>query len=129
MEVGAGESVALVGESGSGKSTLLRIIAGLETYDSGAVQFDSPQPPQMVFQDAGASLTPWLTVGEIIGERLRGHGLSRRERDQRVRDALMLVGLPPEAAKSRSGQMSGGAAPTCFACPRDGGATVAVVVR
>ena len=108
MEVGAGESVALVGESGSGKSTLLRIIAGLETYDSGAVQFDSPQPPQMVFQDAGASLTPWLTVGEIIGERLRGHGLSRRERDQRVRDALMLVGLPPEAAKSRSGQMSGG---------------------
>ena len=108
LEVAVGESVALVGESGSGKSTLLRVIAGLETYDSGAVQIDSPQPPQMVFQDAGASLTPWLTIGEIIGERLRGHGLSRRERDQRVRDALMLVGLPPEAAKARSGQMSGG---------------------
>ena len=62
----------------------------------------------MVFQDAGASLTPWLTVGELIGERLRGNGLSRAEREERVRESLARVGLAAEVAKAKAAQLSGG---------------------
>ena len=62
----------------------------------------------MVFQDAGASLTPWLSVGELIGERLRAEGASRSERATRVASALGLVGLAPEVANARAAQLSGG---------------------
>jgi len=108
LTVAHGESVALVGESGSGKSTLLRVIAGLEKPSSGAVELAGGQRPQMVFQDAGASLTPWLSVGELISERLRGNGMSRSQRQDAVAQVLQRVGLPLEVAKSRAGQLSGG---------------------
>ncbi|MHB8466250.1 MAG: dipeptide ABC transporter ATP-binding protein [Acidimicrobiales bacterium] len=111
LDVAEGEAVALVGESGCGKSTLLRTVAGLLTPDSGTVELGSggeERPPQMVFQDAGASLTPWLTVGELVGERLRTAGVPRSQRASRVRDALRLVGLPPEVAEAKSAQLSGG---------------------
>jgi peptide/nickel transport system ATP-binding protein len=62
----------------------------------------------MVFQDAGASLTPWMNIGELIGERLREEHLDRRERARRVAEALKLVGLPPEVASVRPHQLSGG---------------------
>jgi peptide/nickel transport system ATP-binding protein len=107
LTVAHGESVALVGESGSGKSTLLRVIAGLEKLTSGSVELTGGRP-QMVFQDAGASLTPWLSVGELIAERLRRNGLSRSERDDAVAQVLQQVGLPLDIAKSRAGQLSGG---------------------
>ncbi|MUM35399.1 ABC transporter ATP-binding protein, partial [Mycolicibacterium sp. CBMA 361] len=106
LQVGHGESVALVGESGSGKSTLLRIIAGLEKATTGSVTLAGAGRPQMVFQDAGASLTPWLSVGELIGERLRG--MTRTARREAVIEVLDRVGLPAEVAKSRAGQLSGG---------------------
>ena len=108
LRVGHGESVALVGESGSGKSTLLRVIAGLEKATSGTVKLAGDQGPQMVFQDAGASLTPWLSVGELIAERLRGTKMSRAQRRDAVVEVLDRVGLPAEVAKSRAGQLSGG---------------------
>ena len=122
LEVAEGESVALVGESGCGKSTLLRTVAGLLHPDAGSITIGrSGRPPggagdgagasgrpQMVFQDAGASLTPWMRVGELVGERLRGEGVSRVDRDARIRDALALVGLPPEVAEAKSAQLSGG---------------------
>jgi peptide/nickel transport system ATP-binding protein len=108
LRVGHGESVALVGESGSGKSTLLRTIAGLEKPTSGAVQLVDGQRPQMVFQDAGASLTPWLSVGELITERLRSTAMSRAQRRDAVAEVLLRVGLPADVAKSRAGQLSGG---------------------
>lgn len=108
LRVGHGESVALVGESGSGKSTLLRVIAGLEKATSGTVDLPGGRRPQMVFQDAGASLTPWLSVGELIAERLRGTGASRRERRDAVVEVLERVGLPADVATSRAGQLSGG---------------------
>ncbi|HEY2214030.1 MAG TPA: ABC transporter ATP-binding protein, partial [Acidimicrobiales bacterium] len=108
LEVIKGESVALVGESGCGKSTLLRSIAGLQTIDGGSIDFGRGARPQMVFQDAGASLTPWLTIGELIGERLRGEHMSRAERAERVQLALKQVGLPPEVAESKPLQLSGG---------------------
>jgi peptide/nickel transport system ATP-binding protein len=108
LTVAHGESVALVGESGSGKSTLLRIIAGLEKPTTGEVELAGNQRPQMVFQDAGASLTPWLSVGELIGERLRGTTMSRAERKDAVAAVLERVGLPQDVVKSRAGQLSGG---------------------
>jgi peptide/nickel transport system ATP-binding protein len=108
LTVAHGESVALVGESGSGKSTLLRVIAGLEKPSSGTVELPGGQRPQMVFQDAGASLTPWLSVGELISERLRRNGMSRSQRQDAVGEVLQRVGLPLDIAKSRAGQLSGG---------------------
>jgi peptide/nickel transport system ATP-binding protein len=108
LTVGRGESVALVGESGCGKSTLLRVIAGLERPTGGTVTLADAQRPQMVFQDAGASLTPWMSVGELISERLRGAGLSRAERAERVEQSLRRVGLMPEIATARAHQLSGG---------------------
>ncbi|MCX2929714.1 ABC transporter ATP-binding protein [Mycobacterium sp. CVI_P3] len=106
LTVAHGESVALVGESGSGKSTLLRIIAGLEKPTTGDVELAGNQRPQMVFQDAGASLTPWLSVGELIGERLRT--LSRAERKDAIAAVLERVGLPQDVVSSRAAQLSGG---------------------
>jgi peptide/nickel transport system ATP-binding protein len=108
LRVGHGESVALVGESGSGKSTLLRVIAGLEKPTTGTVELAGGQRPQMVFQDAGASLTPWLSVGELIGERLRATSMSRSARRDAVVEVLERVGLPADVAASRAAQLSGG---------------------
>ena len=110
LEVFQGEAVALVGESGSGKSTLLRIAAGLIKADSGQLFFDSIDRPQMVYQDAMASLTPWLSVEELIGERLRNRGLSKTGRRQKVFEALELVGLSPQLASVTPTQLSGGQA-------------------
>lgn len=108
LEIGAGEALAIVGESGSGKSTLLRIVAGLEAPTSGTVELAGDGGPQMVFQDAGSSLTPWLSIGETLGERLRELKLGRDEVRRRVVEALAAVDLPPEVAKARPGELSGG---------------------
>jgi peptide/nickel transport system ATP-binding protein len=108
LDVAQGEAVALVGESGCGKSTLLRAIAGLHALDDGAILLGPGARPQMVFQDAGASLTPWLTVGELVGERLRAEGFHRKQRRARVEDALNLVGLPAEVYHAKAAQLSGG---------------------
>ncbi len=60
----------------------------------------------MVFQDAGASLTPWLHVRELLDDRLRDR--PRGERRERVDATLAHLGLPPEAADSRPFELSGG---------------------
>ncbi|MBJ7340653.1 ABC transporter ATP-binding protein [Mycolicibacterium sp.] len=108
LEIGAGEALAIVGESGSGKSTLLRIVAGLERPTSGSVALAGDGDPQMVFQDAGSSLTPWLSIGETLGERLRPLKLSRNDVRDRITEALAAVDLPPEVAKAGPGELSGG---------------------
>ena len=108
LDVRPGESVAIVGESGSGKSTLLRVLAGLERSEKGHVLLGSGGRPQMVFQDAGASLTPWLTVGELIEERLRTEMLSKADRRARALVALEKVGLPAAVHGARAGELSGG---------------------
>jgi peptide/nickel transport system ATP-binding protein len=108
LEVRPSEAVALVGESGCGKSTLLRVVAGLLAPDSGEITQGTGGRPQIVFQDAGASLTPWMTIGDLVGERLREEGCSRAERKRRVAEALTLVGLPAEVASAKPAHLSGG---------------------
>jgi peptide/nickel transport system ATP-binding protein len=108
LTVPAGGAVALVGESGCGKTTTLRIAVGLERPDAGIVRLAPGPRPQMVFQDAGASLTPWLTVGQLLLERLRSAGVARHERPVRIREALEAVGLGPEVLGRRPHQLSGG---------------------
>jgi peptide/nickel transport system ATP-binding protein len=114
LRIARRESVALVGESGSGKTTVLRIVAGLERADSGDIFVDPTQGAgvQVVFQDAGASLTPWLTVEQLLLERLgntaEGAALSPGERRDRARQALERVALDPALLASRPGQLSGG---------------------
>jgi peptide/nickel transport system ATP-binding protein len=101
-------SVALVGGSGCGKTTLLRIAVGLADPDNGDVRIGPGGPPQMVFQDAGASLTPWMKVGDLLSERLAIQHVPAGERDERVVDALRLVGLNPDVARRLPGRLSGG---------------------
>ncbi|UED83345.1 ABC transporter ATP-binding protein [Streptomyces profundus] len=108
LDVEAGESLALVGESGSGKSTLLRVLAGLQKATGGGLSGPSGQDVQMVFQDAGASLTPWLTVRELLVERLRPQRLAPADRLDRARAALAAVGLAEETLRARPAELSGG---------------------
>jgi oligopeptide transport system ATP-binding protein len=64
---------------------------------------------QMIFQDPYASLNPRMTVGEIIGEPLRLHGLmTRKESEERVVELLTLVGLNPAYANRYPHEFSGG---------------------
>ncbi|WP_062387200.1 ATP-binding cassette domain-containing protein [Demequina iriomotensis] len=114
FEIGYREAVALVGESGSGKSTLLRIAGGIETADTGTVdaQGVAGEGTQVVFQDAGASLTPWRTVDELLRERIEhtrtGRGLSRAQMRDMARSTLELVGLDDSVLDARPTQLSGG---------------------
>ena len=107
LSVTAGEAVSIVGESGSGKSTLLRVIAGLAPATTGRVQL-AGRGAQMVFQDAGSSLTPWLTVGDILRERLRPLKLDRAATARRIGDSLEAIGLPETVSTLRPAQLSGG---------------------
>ena len=109
LSVRTGESVALVGVSGSGKSTILRLAAGLLRPDEGRIEVGGGRP-QMVFQDAMSSLTPWLRVEEQLAERLRPLRLLSSEVRARVEAALGLVGLPPVAARALPRELSGGQA-------------------
>ncbi len=122
--VGAGEVLGIVGESGSGKSTLARCIARLIEPSTGSVTLDGQdmqvlrgrtlrqmrQRVQLVFQDPYSSLDPRMTVGEIIAEGMRIHGLYpvRADRDARVRELMELVGLRPDHIDRRPAAFSGG---------------------
>jgi microcin C transport system ATP-binding protein len=123
LTVHEGETVALVGESGSGKSTvgyaLLRLQQGegcirfagqdLSTLDKRSLR-KLRASMQIVFQDPFGSLSPRLSVAEIIGEGLSVHAptLSRAERAARVAEALDEVGLPPDIADRYPHEFSGG---------------------
>lgn len=100
LAVDDGTTLSLLGPSGSGKSTLLRIVAGLAPPDAGSVHLgaddvtDRPAHRRgvgVVFQDQ--ALFPHLDVGGNVGFGLRMAGVDRRERAERVGDALGLVGL------------------------------------
>ena len=111
FQVGAGRTLGVIGESGSGKSTLGLAALGLQAFRgellvagqhwgaSSAADQQLRRTMQVVFQDPFSSLSPRMTVEEIVGEGLLVHepGLDAAARQQRVLAALAEVGL--EAAQ------------------------------
>ncbi|MAS08173.1 MAG: microcin ABC transporter ATP-binding protein [Ahrensia sp.] len=123
VTVRAGQTLGVVGESGSGKTTLglalTRLISSEGRINFGgrdinAFSFKDMMPLrreiQIVFQDPFGSLSPRMSVAEIVGEGLAVHepGLTRDERDARVVAALGEVGLDPETRFRYPHEFSGG---------------------
>ncbi|MBX3583002.1 MAG: ABC transporter ATP-binding protein [Rhizobiaceae bacterium] len=123
VQVRAGQTLGVVGESGSGKTTLGLALARMISSE-GRISFDgrdidkltfSQMRPlrrelQIVFQDPFGSLSPRMSVSEIIEEGLAIHepSLSSRERDQRVVSVLNEVGLDPGTRFRYPHEFSGG---------------------
>lgn len=123
LHLRAGETLGIVGESGSGKSTLGRALLRMIPCD-GQIRFDGTdiralgkdqlkplrRDMQIVFQDPFGSLSPRLTIGEIVAEGLLTHerGLNAAERDKRSSDALANVGLDPATRNRFPHEFSGG---------------------
>ena len=118
LHIDAGSIVALLGPSGCGKSTLLRLLAGLTVPASGSIHFGDRlvakagwgMPPEqrdlgMVFQDY--ALWPHMTAAQNVAFPLRMRGVGRQQRQQRVEEALAMVGLSGFAERKPSG-LSGG---------------------
>ena len=125
LDIHEGEVFGLVGESGSGKSTVARIICGLYTPISGAINFagteltalkkQSELDPfrkqmQMIFQDPYSSLNPRMRVLDIVAEPILFHQLAetRREVEIIVKDLLEHVGLGAQSAVRYPHEFSGG---------------------
>jgi peptide/nickel transport system ATP-binding protein len=123
LQIKRGETLGLVGESGCGKSTVGRTILRLYKPTSGRILFEGRdistlregelrplrRRMQMVFQDPFSSLNPRHSVGRIVAEPLRTHGLAgKRDAATRVRDLLQTVGLPADAAGRYPHEFSGG---------------------
>ncbi len=119
-----GHTVGVVGESGSGKTTLAMGLLRLENSD-GPITFDGTRidgfsakemrplrkQMQVVFQDPFSSLSPRMSVGQIIEEGLRLHNLAGDTYDARrdvIADALIEVGLPADAQDRYPHEFSGG---------------------
>ncbi|MGW1512423.1 dipeptide ABC transporter ATP-binding protein [Streptomyces sp. NPDC002394] len=123
FELGRGETLGVVGESGSGKSTTARMILGLERVDGGTVLLDGVDVTtvrgaarralhrrvQLVYQNPYASLNPRFTVGELLTEPLRNHGIGdRAEWAGKVRRLLDDVALPAGVERRKAAELSGG---------------------
>src|SRR3984957_9874657 len=118
-----GETLGVVGESGSGKSTLGRAILRLISSDGPiafmgnnlqGLRFKEMRPyrreMQIVFQDPYGSLSPRMSIADIIKEGLKVHHpkMTDRERDERVVQALVDVGLDPDTRFRFPHEFSGG---------------------
>ena len=123
LKVRAGSTLGVVGESGSGKTTLG--LALLRLLDAeGAIRFKGRdiaqerqrrlrplrREMQVVFQDPYSSLSPRLSIAQIVGEGLRVHNLSASEAERRqlIEETLAEVGLDPAAAERYPHEFSGG---------------------
>ena len=123
FNVRAGQTVGIVGESGCGKTTMGRTILRLHSVTSGEVIFNGmdlgkmnaralrkirPQI-QMIFQDPYSSLSPRMTVGEIIGEAVRQHHIvSKEEYKEYIFDVMRRCGLQPQHFERYPHEFSGG---------------------
>ncbi len=123
VDIRQGQTLGVVGESGSGKTTLglglLRLIAS-----QGAIRFlgrdiqglsskalrPLRREMQVVFQDPYGSLSPRMSIGQIVAEGLRVHdgGRPEAERDRLIVEALEEVGLEPETRHRYPHEFSGG---------------------
>ena len=123
FEVKEGDTLGLVGESGCGKSTTGRCINRLLEATSGDIEYEDVdvrklhgkalkayrRDVQFIFQDPYASLNPRMTFGEIMSEPLVIHRIgTRREREDRCREMLEIVGLNPEHIHRYPHEFSGG---------------------
>ena len=126
FSLSAAETLAVVGESGCGKSSLAKGVVGLVGADTGGVYLVGTELAarvqdrsagdrrslQMVFQDPIASLSPAMTIANIIAEPLALHepGLTRSLRQERVIAVLARVGLDPSLLQRFPHELSGGQA-------------------
>lgn len=124
LDVGRGKIVSIVGESGSGKTSAGRSMLRLIEPTSGQVIFDGEdigkldtralraarRKMQIIFQDPFASLNPRMSIGGIIAEGLKLHGIgeSREERRERVAALLERVGLSADHMRRYPHEFSGG---------------------
>lgn len=123
FELQEGETLGIVGESGCGKSTLGKLLLSLLEADEGRVLFEgrdlqqmSPRQLrplrrnlQMVFQDPYSSLNPRMSVGQILSEPFRIHGMKQgKERRKAVEHLMETVGLPVDYIDRYPHEFSGG---------------------
>lgn len=124
FDIKKGETLGLVGESGCGKSTLGRCLIRLIEPSSGKIFFKNQditnisgdalrelrKKMQIIFQDPYASLNPRMTIGAILEEPLIIHNLfeSVKDRADRVKELINLVGLRPEHLSRYPHEFSGG---------------------
>jgi len=118
-----GETLGLVGESGSGKTTIGRLVLRLLAPTSGNIRFAGRdlgalsrremrgmrREMQIIFQDPYGSLNPRMTIGEIVGEPLKIHGIARgKALTERTIELLRLVGLQASHMNRYPSEFSGG---------------------
>ncbi len=124
FQIDAGRTLGVVGESGCGKSTLGRVVLRMTEPTGGQIFFDGQEitslgrqqihkirtKMQMIFQDPFSSIDPRMTITQTIEEPLIIHKLcrSKKEREEKVRTLMDLVGIAPRYVNAYPHELDGG---------------------